>query len=340
MSNCTRNAEIEGSSNYSMFDKKTCSYFWTIHNYSYHPPENRFKTYKAIGDDFKWRLKLFRDQLGKLYDGILIRLCPHSDDDLKKIRYNTLSGNLKITLMGNEGRWNRSAEDSFELGFAGSRLNRFFDLYICGTSEMNELAQPSKLFVWCHIEYKKKSRLSESSFSRDLERIRIDEDFSDVTISVNGKNYPAHKVILAAHSSVFKVMFKNDMQESQKNYIIITDMEQETFEEMLHYIYTGEMRKLDEWAFELLPVANKYDLKELKIACEELLLSKISADNVGKILVLADMHNAEELKANALRFIKENYSNCGNYENTEMWKILTESRPTLMKDMLAVVFEK
>ncbi|XP_065204072.1 speckle-type POZ protein-like [Planococcus citri] len=168
----------------------------------------------------------------------------------------------------------------------------------------------------------------------------MNEDFSDVTISVKGKNYPAHKLILAARSSVFKAMFRNDMQESQKNRIVINDIEEETFEEMLHYIYTGKVKNLEESAFELLSVADKYDLKELKNACEGILLSKLSADNVGKILVLADMHNAEELKANALRFIKAKYSNCGNYENTEMWKILTESRPSLMKDMLAMVFNK
>ncbi|XP_065204070.1 speckle-type POZ protein-like [Planococcus citri] len=174
------------------------------------------------------------------------------------------------------------------------------------------------------------------SLSSDLERIRVDEDFSDVTISVKGKNYPAHKLILAARSSVFKAMFKNDMQESQTNHITITDMEQEIFEEMLQYIYTGKMPNLHEWAFELLPAADKYDLEGLKNACERLLLTKISAENACKILVLADMHNAEELKAHALRFIKENPA---NFE-TEIWNVLTESRPGLMKDMLAMFLKK
>ncbi|XP_065209106.1 speckle-type POZ protein-like [Planococcus citri] len=176
----------------------------------------------------------------------------------------------------------------------------------------------------------------EYSLSSDLERIRIDEDFSDVTISVKGKNYPAHKLILAARSSVFKAMFKNNMQESQTNHITITDMEQETFEEMLRYIYTGKMPNLEEWAFELLPAADKYDLKELKNACERLLLTEISAENVGKVLVLADMHNADELKAHALLFIKENSA---DFE-PEIWNVLTESRPGLMKDILAILLKK
>ncbi|XP_065209111.1 speckle-type POZ protein B-like [Planococcus citri] len=341
MSNNTRNAESKGSSSHSKTDRKTCAYVWTIR--SYRKNDSIFDSYEspafAAADDdftFKWWLELFRNRK----DEITISLSPNRDRDLEKC--SPVSGNLKITLMNNDGTWYRSGEASFQLNL--NETDPFFELYICDGNDLdvNGLESSKKLFVWCHVEYEymKKPKLIESSLSHDLERIRTDENFSDVTISVNGKNYPAHKLILAARSSVFKAMFTNDMLESQKNNVTIDDIKQETFEEMLRYIYTGEMRNLDEWAFELFPAADKYDLKELKNACEELLLSKVSTDNVGKILLLADMHNAEELKANALRFIKKNYYNRGNYKNTEVWKILSESRRSLLIDMLAVFFEK
>ncbi|XP_065204311.1 speckle-type POZ protein-like [Planococcus citri] len=336
MSNNTKIAESELSSSHSMIDRKTCVYVWTIH--SYHMDENyASSTFAGACDDFKWWLELFRSE----NDEIIVSLSPDRNKNSDKC--SPLSGNLKITLSNNDGTWYRSSEASFQ--FELNKTDPFFELDICDGKELkNGLGCSNRIFVWCHVEYgymKKPASLFElTSLSRDFERIRTAEDLSDVTISVNGKNYPVHKVILAARSSVFNAMFRNDMQENQKNHIMITDMEQEAFEEMLHYIYTGEMRRLDEWAFELLPAADKYDLEELKKGCEGILITKLSAENVGKILVLADMHNAEELKASALRFIKVNYSNCGDFENTEIWKILTESRPSLMKDMLAVVFEK
>ncbi|XP_065209110.1 speckle-type POZ protein-like [Planococcus citri] len=340
MSNNTRNAESKGSSSHSKIIKKTCSYKWTIPSYrmgqSYESP-----AFAAADDDFKWCLKLF-SRYRKCDDKIVIGLSPNRDRDSETCRCSPVSGNMKITLENNDSEWHCHGEASFQLNL--NKTDPYFELDICNANdlEMFALGRSNRIFVWCHVEYElmKKPKLIGSSLSRDLDRIRTDEDFIDVTISVDGKNYPAHKLILAARSSVFKAMFRNDMLESQKNNVIIDDIKQETFEEMLRYIYTGEMRNLDEWAFELLPAADKYDLKELKNACEGILLSKLSADSVGKILVLADIHNAEELKANALRFIKATYSNCGDYENTEIWKILTESRPSLMKDMLAVVFEK
>ncbi|XP_065204069.1 speckle-type POZ protein B-like [Planococcus citri] len=181
----------------------------------------------------------------------------------------------------------------------------------------------------------------ESSLSRDLGRIRIDEHYSDTTISVKGKNYAVHKVILAARSSVFHAMFKSRMQESKENHIIITDIDSDIFEEMLHYIYTGKANNLKVLAYELFSVADKYDLKHLKTICEQALIRNLSVDNAGKILTLADMHNAEILKVHTIQFIKRNAANgnCKDFRNTDLWKILSTSGPDLMRDMLAAFFE-
>ena len=47
----------------------------------------------------------------------------------------------------------------------------------------------------------------------------------------------------------------------------------------------------------------QYDLDRLKVMCEEALCSNLTVDNVCDVLILADMHSATQLKAQALDFI-------------------------------------
>lgn len=47
----------------------------------------------------------------------------------------------------------------------------------------------------------------------------------------------------------------------------------------------------------------QYALERLKVMCEEALCNSLSVENVADILILADLHSAEQLKAQAIDFI-------------------------------------
>ena len=47
----------------------------------------------------------------------------------------------------------------------------------------------------------------------------------------------------------------------------------------------------------------QYALERLKVMCEEALCSNLMIDNVCEILVLADLHSADQLKSHAIDFI-------------------------------------
>ena len=47
----------------------------------------------------------------------------------------------------------------------------------------------------------------------------------------------------------------------------------------------------------------QYALERLKVMCEEALCSNLQIDNVCEILVLADLHSADQLKTHAIDFI-------------------------------------
>ncbi|CAJ0951698.1 unnamed protein product [Ranitomeya imitator] len=56
-------------------------------------------------------------------------------------------------------------------------------------------------------------------------------------------------------------------------------------------------------ADDLLAAADKYALERLKVMCEEALCSNLSVENAAEILILADLHSADQLKTQAVDFI-------------------------------------
>lgn len=134
----------------------------------------------------------------------------------------------------------------------------------------------------------------------------------------------------AARSPVFQAMFEHEMEERKHNRVDITDVDHEVLREMLRFIYTGKASNLEKMADDLLAAADKvrfwncwilmykffdwifflfvfiflqYALERLKVMCEEALCTNLSIDNAAEILILADLHSADQLKAQAIDFI-------------------------------------
>lgn len=47
----------------------------------------------------------------------------------------------------------------------------------------------------------------------------------------------------------------------------------------------------------------QYALERLKVMCEDALCSNLSVENAAEILILADLHSADQLKTQAVDFI-------------------------------------
>ena len=81
--------------------------------------------------------------------------------------------------------------------------------------------------------------------------------FSDVTLCAGGREFQAHKAILATRSPVFSAMFKSNMEESRLGRVEIPDIHPDVFQEMLKFVYTGNTPQLHGMAEELLAAADK-----------------------------------------------------------------------------------
>ncbi len=75
---------------------------------------------------------------------------------------------------------------------------------------------------------------------------------------------------------------------------------------MIYFMYSGRSPNLQHMALDLLAAADRYQLPGLKEMADQVLRSGLMVDTVCRNLVFADMHNARELKSDAIKFIAQN----------------------------------
>lgn len=109
--------------------------------------------------------------------------------------------------------------------------------------------------------------LAEGRLSDDFRALFEHRKFSDVVLSVGGRNLRAHKVVLAARSPVFAAYFQSDTTDRQGNTLLVVDnTSYEVLREMLEYIYAGRSPNIEKLAEDLLAAADKYELTGLKMS--------------------------------------------------------------------------
>ena len=154
--------------------------------------------------------------------------------------------------------------------------------------------------------------------------------FSDVKLIVNGKEFYAHKFMLSARSSVFAAVLKHRMMENINSAIEVKNIDDKVFEEVLRYIYTGQISSVTvEMAMKLLVPAAKYNLYRLRITYEVFISKNLTEDNVIDSLIVADVHRLNVLKQQALKFIGMHME---ALMNTNRYKSMCKSHPHLQYD--------
>lgn len=142
---------------------------------------------------------------------------------------------------------------------------------------------------------------TQKNFSEFLEN----DNLSDVSLVIGNEKIPAHKVLLANKSPVFKAMFNHEMVENQRSEVVINNIEYVILKEMLHFVYDESTFQIlsEEHAEKLLIVGDMYEILELVWKCERYLSHKLTLNNVIRFLNLGFTYNALNLKTKALHFI-------------------------------------
>ncbi|VVC25545.1 Hypothetical protein CINCED_3A023020 [Cinara cedri] len=319
------------------------SYMWTINNFSFCREEMgevlKSSTFSAgVNDKLKWCLRVNPkglDEESKDYLSLYLLLVSCNKTEVRaKFKFSILNAKREETKAMESQRAYRFVQGK-DWGFK-KFIRRDFLL-----DEANGLLPDDKLTIFCEVSVVADSvnisgqsnavqfKVPECRLPDDLGNLFEIQKFSDVTLSVSGREFQAHKAILAARSPVFAAMFEHEMEERKQNRVAITDVDHEVLREMLRFIYTGRAANLERMADDLLAAADKYALERLKVMCEEALCNNLSIDNAADILILADLHSADQLKVQTIEFIN---THATDVMDTTGWKTMIQSHPHLIAE--------
>jgi len=141
---------------------------------------------------------------------------------------------------------------------------------------------------------------------------------------------PAHRVILASRSSVFRAMLESEMEESRSGIIKIYDVSYDVLRAFVHYMYTAEALLDEQMASDLLVLAEKYEVKHLKTFCEKFITSKVNNENAIAHYAFAHRHSAKQLLEASLSVLMDNMSTLADREE---YKELVEKDPRLVVEI-------
>ncbi|KAM0729313.1 Speckle-type POZ protein [Formica fusca] len=148
-----------------------------------------------------------------------------------------------------------------------------------------------------------------------------------VTFVINEECLQVNKDLLCSHSTVFEAVLK----ESEDNKIKISDTSYNILKELLSFLQSGCLSqniKTDAEALcELFITAEKYDIKDLKLVCEELLIINTTIKNVIEHLRIAYLNGGQILERYAIEFIKLHFKDID--DNAE-FKTLVQKYPKLL----------
>ncbi|XP_047044964.1 BTB/POZ and MATH domain-containing protein 1-like [Lolium rigidum] len=150
-----------------------------------------------------------------------------------------------------------------------------------------------------------------SDLSDNLKELLETGEETDVTFEVRGEVFPAHKLVLAMRSRVFKADLFGPMGDRTRKTIPVEDMQPAVFGALLHFIYTDSLPSMEhlvgddaeEMVKHLLVAADRYAMERMKVLCESILCRTLSVRNVTTTLALADQHQCSRLKDACLDFI-------------------------------------
>lgn len=181
----------------------------------------------------------------------------------------------------------------------------------------------------------------EESAYLDTILMTLNKSNSFVTFVIDDKQLYINKDLLYSKSDVFKAMFNSELEESNTDIIKISAIKYDVFKYLIFYMENGNLGNLKmnadinytETLYDLIIAAEKYNIKDLKYLCENLLIKNTSKDNVIGHLNIAHLNNASFLEQYTIKFLKL-------YENilieTSDFKMLIRKFPELITKIMEV----
>ncbi|XP_006004319.1 kelch-like protein 11 [Latimeria chalumnae] len=153
-----------------------------------------------------------------------------------------------------------------------------------------------------------------SELSRRQNEQRKRALFCDVTLAFSGgREFQAHRSVLAAATDYFSPLLGGPFEESRsgrvemKNWSSQPGPDPDTVEAVIQYMYTGEIRVCTGNVHEVLELADRFLLTQLKDFCGDFLKKKLNLTNCVAIHSLAHMYSLDQLALKSADMIRRNF---------------------------------
>ncbi|XBH63966.1 hypothetical protein VPH35_117830 [Triticum aestivum] len=141
-----------------------------------------------------------------------------------------------------------------------------------------------------------------SNLSDNLRELLKAGEGTDVTFKVRRESFPAHKIVLAMRSPIFKADLFGSMGGGTRRTITIEDMQPAIFSALLHFIYTDSLPSMgtsdgddgEDMVKYLVVATNRYAMKRMKVIHIDSFICKFSLSLQNLAYQKIYMHNIME----------------------------------------------
>ncbi|ELT91551.1 hypothetical protein CAPTEDRAFT_3638 [Capitella teleta] len=141
-----------------------------------------------------------------------------------------------------------------------------------------------------------------------LNELRQGSLFCDLTLCIERKKFPCHKIVLASFSPYFKGMFSSDLAESKQDAVILNGVEADMIELLINYAYTSEICVTKSNVQSLLSAANLLEILPVRDACCRFMERHMDESNCLGIHCFAETHACIDLQQKAKLFTLRHFA--------------------------------
>jgi hypothetical protein len=156
----------------------------------------------------------------------------------------------------------------------------------CRDAEPSSAAQRARLTIPC----------GDVAFRwAELTKMWREGSFLDCVVVVEGREFKAHRIVLAASSAFMKSAFTVGLAETTSARLVLEDLGASTFEALLTWCYDGEVAIDEDRLHDLLRAAARLQVPPLLEACENLLVAHLAPNEALVVWELGDQHTLPRL---------------------------------------------
>lgn len=134
-----------------------------------------------------------------------------------------------------------------------------------------------------------------------------DDTMVDCVLKVKEKEFPCHRLVLAACSSYFRAFFKSGVEASKQREIVLEDVEPGVMGMILKYIYTSSIHVTEQNVQDVFALANMLQIPSIFTVCVSFLQKRLSLSNCLAVFRLGLMLDCPRLAISARNFACERF---------------------------------